>query len=44
MYNLPDALLVLQHYLPDLNTRMQLQAKPTPLAGGEDAETKLHCT
>lgn len=35
---------MLQHYLPDLFSRVAFPAQPTPLLAGENVETKLHCT
>ena len=44
MYDLPDAVLVLSFYLPDLYMRLMLPTQPTPLAEGETLENILHCT
>ena len=43
-YNLSDALLVLQFYMPDLFNRLKLQAQPTALPVGVSTEDHLHCT
>lgn len=44
MYDLPDAVLALSFYLPDLFIRLQLPTQPAPLKEGENIEEKLHCT
>jgi hypothetical protein len=44
LFSLSDALLVLQHYNPDLYGRLKLAALPTEIEANETAETKLHCT
>ena len=43
-FSLPDSLLVLQHYNPDLYNRLKLAALPTEIEPSETAESKLHCT
>lgn len=44
MFTLPDAVLVLKHYLLDLFDRLQLPCQPTALEAGTTMEEKLHCT
>lgn len=44
MYELPDAVLVLSFYLPDLFMRLQLPTQPSPVADGVNLEDMLHCT
>lgn len=43
-FNLPDALLVLKFYMPDLFNRLKLQAQPTALSPETTLEDKLYCT
>ncbi len=40
-FTLHDAVLILNHYIPDLYKRLQLQAAPTEC---ENPDEKLHCT
>jgi 26S proteasome regulatory subunit N3 len=42
--SLPDALLILKFYLPDLFNRLKLSAQPTQLEAGVKIEEHLHCT
>ena len=44
MYDLPDAVLALSFYLPDLFIRLMLPTQPTPLKEGVKIEEMLHCT
>ena len=44
MYELPDAVLVLSFYLPDLFMRLQLPQQPTDIPEGKEQEDFLHCT
>ena len=43
MFELPDTVLALSFYLPDLFMRLQLPTQPTPLAAGAKLEDVLHC-
>jgi len=43
-YSLQDALLVFHYYLPDLYSRLKLQAAPSSLPDGVSIEDHLHCT
>jgi len=44
MYDLPDAILVLSFYLPDLFVRLLLPTQPTDVPQGKTLEEFLHCT
>lgn len=44
MYDLPDAVLVLSFYLPDLYMRLLLPTQPTSVPDGTSLEEFLHCT
>jgi 26S proteasome regulatory subunit N3 len=44
MYELPDAVLVLSFYLPDLYMRLMLPTQPTSVPEGTKLEEYLHCT
>jgi hypothetical protein len=44
MYDLPDAVLVLSFYMPDLFMRLMLPTQPTALPEGANIEEFLHCT
>ena len=44
MYDLPDAVLALSFYLPDLFIRLMLPTQPTPVKEGTKIEEMLHCT
>jgi len=44
MFELPDAVLALSFYLPDLFMRIQLPTQPTNLPAGTNLEDHLHCT
>ena len=44
MYDLPDAVLALSFYLPDLFMRLMLPTQPTPVKEGTTVEDMLHCT
>ena len=44
MYELPDAVLVLSFYLPDLYMRLMLPTQPTSLPADTSLEDFLHCT
>lgn len=44
MYELPDAVLVLSFYLPDLYMRLLLPTQPTSVPDGTSLEEFLHCT
>ena len=44
MYELPDAVLVLSFYLPDLFMRLQLPTQPSHVPDGVNLEDMLHCT
>jgi len=44
MYELPDVMCVLQHYLPDLFMRLMLPTKETEPPTGTSLEDFLHCT
>lgn len=41
---MPDVVLVIKFYLPDLFERLQLPCTPTALEANETIEDKLHCT
>ena len=43
-YELPDAVLVLSFYLPDLFMRLMLPTQPTNVPTGTKEEEFLHCT
>jgi hypothetical protein len=44
MYDLPDAVLALSFYLPDLFMRLMLPTQPAPIKEGVTIEDMLHCT
>jgi hypothetical protein len=44
MFDLPDAVLALSFYLPDLHMRIMLPTQPTEPPSDKDLETFLHCT
>jgi len=44
MFELPDAVLVLSFYLPDLYMRLMLPTQPTTVPEDVNIETFLHCT
>eukprot|EP00494_Astrolonche_serrata_P034642 UN34911 len=44
MYELPDAVLVLSFYLPDLYMRLMLPTQPTQVPDDVNIEDYLHCT
>ena len=44
MYDLPDAVLALSFYLPDLFMRLMLPTAPASLPEGKSVEDVLHCT
>ena len=44
MFDLPDAVLALSFYLPDLFMRLMLPTKEAPLKEGSTIEEMLHCT
>jgi hypothetical protein len=44
MFDLPDAVLVLSFYLPDLYMRLMLPTQPTAVPDGTSLEDYLHCT
>ena len=44
MYDLPDAVLALSFYLPDLFMRLMLPTQPAPITEGVTIEDMLHCT
>lgn len=44
MYELPDAVLVLSFYLPDLFARLMLPTQPTDVPAPTKLEEFLHCT
>lgn len=44
LYTLPDALLVLKHYLNDLFSRLALPCQPTEIPTGDSIEDMLHTT
>ena len=43
MYELPDAVLVLSFYLPDLFMRLQLPTQPSHVPDDVKLEDMLHC-
>ena len=43
MYDLPDAVLVISFYLPDLFMRLMLPTQPTNVPEGKELEDFLHC-
>ena len=44
MYELPDAVLALSFYMPDLFMRIQLPTQPTNVPKDTKLEEMLHCT
>jgi len=44
MYDLPDAVLALSFYLPDLFMRLLLPTQPTDVPSDKKIEDMLHCT
>jgi len=44
MYDLPDAVLVLSFYLPDLFMRLLLPTHPSAVPKDTTLEEHLHCT
>ena len=44
MYELPDAILALSFYLPDLFVRLQLPTAPTDVPEEQTLEDMLHCS
>jgi hypothetical protein len=44
MYELPDAVLVLSFYMPDLYMRLMLPTQPSAIPEGVSIEDYLHCT
>lgn len=44
MYELPDVVLALSFYMPDLFMRIQLPTQPTNVAKDMKIEEMLHCT
>jgi hypothetical protein len=44
MYELPDAVLALSFYMPDLFMRIQLPTQPTNVPNDMKLEEMLHCT
>ena len=44
MYDLPDAVLVLSFYLPDLFMRLLLPTQPSSVPADTTLEDHLHCT
>jgi hypothetical protein len=44
MYELPDVVLALSFYMPDLFFRIQLPTQPTNVAKDMKIEDMLHCT
>lgn len=44
MFDLPDAVLALSYYLPDLHMRIMLPTQPTDVPADKDLESFLHCS
>ena len=43
MFDLPDAVLALSYYLPDLHMRIMLPTQPTDVPPEKDLEGFMHC-